>query len=94
MIKIETFKHKGLRNYFMDGEIGKLNPEHIKKLRLLISSLDASVDIRNMNFPGSGLHKLKGDHQEYWSVSVNGNWRLIFRFENGDVYDVDYLDYH
>ena len=47
-----------------------------------------------MNFPGSGLHKLKGDHQEYWSVSVNGNWRLIFRFENGDVYDVDYLDYH
>ena len=51
-------------------------------------------NIRDMNFPGSNLHKLSGDREGFWSVSVSGNWRVIFRFEDGDVYDVDYLDYH
>lgn len=47
-----------------------------------------------MDFPGAGLHPLKGDKKEFWSVSISGNWRLIFRFENGHAYDVDYIDYH
>ena len=47
-----------------------------------------------MNLPGLDLHKLHGDKANSWALSVNGNWRLIFRFENSDVYDVDYLDYH
>lgn len=47
-----------------------------------------------MNLPGIALHKLHGDKANFWAVSINGNWRLIFRFENGDAYDVDYLDYH
>ena len=51
-------------------------------------------NIRDMNFPGSNLHKLSGDREGFWSVSVSGNWRVIFRFEDGDAYDVDYLDYH
>jgi toxin HigB-1 len=56
--------------------------------------LDAATKPEDMNFPGSGLHKLSGELNEFWSVKVNGNYRIIFRFENGHVYDVEYLDYH
>ncbi len=47
-----------------------------------------------MNSPGLNLHRLKGDRREFWSVTLSGNWRVVFRFEEGDAYDVDYLDYH
>jgi len=47
-----------------------------------------------MNFPGSGLHALKGELDGFWSIRVSGNWRIIFKFEAGDAYDVDYTDYH
>jgi proteic killer suppression protein len=50
--------------------------------------------ISDMNYPGSDLHPLKGNLKNFFSVSVSGNWRVIFRFENGEVFDVDYLDYH
>jgi proteic killer suppression protein len=47
-----------------------------------------------VNLPGFGLHPLKGDLKDFCSVTVRANWRIIFRFEDGDVYDVDLLDYH
>jgi proteic killer suppression protein len=47
-----------------------------------------------MGLPGLHLHALKGDLSGYWSVSVSGNWRIIFRFEGIDAVDVDYVDYH
>jgi len=57
----------------------------------LLTQAEAPED---MNLPGWSLHALKGDLSGYWAVTVNGNWRLIFRFEGNDVFDVDYLDYH
>ena len=59
-----------------------------------ITALEATATVEDMAFPGSGLHRLRGDMDGFWSVKVSGNWRVIFRFENGDAYDVDYLDYH
>jgi toxin HigB-1 len=56
--------------------------------------LNAAKEVRDLNFPGSGLHQLKGEYQDFWSVSVSGNWRIIFKFLDGDVYEVDYFDYH
>ena len=50
--------------------------------------------MKDVNFPGSYLHKLKGEWKGYWSVKIAGGWRLIFKFKDGGVYDVDYLDYH
>ena len=47
-----------------------------------------------MNFPGAFLHKLKGKLKGFWAVRVSGNWRVIFRFDSGDMFDVDYVDYH
>jgi len=91
---IINFKHKGLEQFFLKGKSAKINPKHITKLRLIIAKLHTSVDIKDMDFPGSNLHPLKGDKKDYWSVNVNGNWRVIFRFHNENAYDIDYIDYH
>ena len=64
------------------------------KIRFLTPFPDAASEIRDMRFPGSDLHPLKGYFRGFWSVRVSGNWRIVFRFENGDVFDVDYIDYH
>jgi proteic killer suppression protein len=47
-----------------------------------------------MNFPGLDLHALRGRKKGYWSVKVSGNWRIVFRFDDANAHDVDYLDYH
>ncbi len=64
------------------------------RLRLILARLDASSGPVDMNLPGLGLHPLKGLLKSFWYVSVSGNWRVIFKFENGNATDVDYLDYH
>ena len=91
---IESFKNKSLQLYFEKGDSSKINPGHQKKVKLMLTLLQAAVDIKDLNFPGSDLHTLKGPRKGFWSIKVSGNWRIIFRFENGDVHDVDYLDYH
>lgn len=91
---IENFRHKGLKLFFEKGNPSKLPQAHINKLRRLLIRLHASVIIEDMKFPGSGLHQLKGKYEGFYSIEVSGNYRLIFRFFNGNVYDVDYIDYH
>ena len=61
---------------------------------MVLEILNAAEDIKDINFPGSNLHRLKGDLRDNWSVRINGNWRVVFRFNKGKVYDVDYIDYH
>ncbi len=91
---IKSFIHKGLEKFYQTGSKSGIQPTHAIKLNLILANLNAAVDIRDMNFPGSGLHQLHGDKKDFWSVTVSGNWRLIFRFESGDAYNVNYLDYH
>ncbi len=91
---IKSFKHKGLKKLYETGSKQGVRPEHASRLRLILARLDASSDPEDMNLPGLGLHPLKGSLETFWSVSVSGNWRVIFRFENGNATDVDYLDYH
>jgi toxin HigB-1 len=91
---IINFKHKGLETFFFEGNVAKIQQKHIKRLRLILAKLNTTVCVSDMNFPGSDLHPLKGEKKGFWAVSVNGNWRVIFRFENENAYDVDYLDYH
>ncbi len=57
-------------------------------------SLNRSSRPGDMDLPGFRLHRLKGRFARYWSVTISANWRIIFRFEDGDAVDVDYLDYH
>jgi toxin HigB-1 len=91
---IKSFRHKGLKKFFDAGDKGGIKPEHAKRLKLLLFKLDTAKSTKDMNFPGSGLHGLKGEYAAFYAVKVSGNWRLIFRFEETDAYDVDYLDYH
>jgi toxin HigB-1 len=91
---IESIKHKGLTLLWEKGNASKLPAVQIFKIKMILTLLDNAVNVQDMNFPGSDLHPLKGDLAGFWSVKVNGNYRLIFRFENENAYDVDYMDYH
>ena len=91
---IKKFKHKGLKKLYDTGSRQGIKPEHFKQLRLILARLDASQSPQDMNLPGLDLHPLKGPYEGFWSVSVSGNWRVVFRFENNNPIDVDYLDYH
>ncbi|MBS9781414.1 MAG: type II toxin-antitoxin system RelE/ParE family toxin [Gammaproteobacteria bacterium] len=91
---IKSFKHKGLKIFFETGNTKGIQAEHAGKLSLILNLLDEAVEVTEMNFPGSGLHKLKGTMKEHWSVKVSGNWRITFTFENGDAEIVNYQDYH
>lgn len=69
-------------------------PQHVDKLRDILAVLDHSRSARDMDLPGFRLHALKGVLKEHYAVSVSGNWRVTFRFEDGHAADVDYTDYH
>ncbi len=67
---------------------------HAKRLRLMLAALDTAANIDDMNIPGFNLHQLKGGRKGIWSISVSGNWRVTFKFENGNAHIVNYEDYH
>lgn len=91
---IKSFKHKGLETLFKTGNTKGVKQAHVKRLRNILAKLDSATDIEDMRYPGSKLHPLQGDLQDHHSVTVSGNWRVTFKFENGDAEVVDYLDYH
>ncbi len=91
---IKTIRHKGLSELFYDDQRKRLPQEQIKRLRQILALLDSATTIEDMNAPGLKLHPLKGNYAGFYAVSVTGNWRVIFRFLNGNAEDVDYIDYH
>lgn len=91
---IKSFKHKGLEIFFVTGSKKGIIPDHADKLSRILDRLDASISVKDMDLPGYKLHKLSGDKKGMWSVTVNGNWRVVFYFEGQDAILVDYLDYH
>ena len=91
---IRSFRHKGLKRLHEDDNPRGVAAEHVLKLRDILVRLDAVTSIADMDVPGLCLHLLKGDYKGLWAVTVRANWRVVFRFEQGDAFDVDYLDYH
>jgi toxin HigB-1 len=91
---IRSFRHKGLRLLFEIGNRRGVQAAHVQRLTDILDLLHAASRPGDMDFPGSFLHPLKGKFKGYWAVRVSGNWRVVFRFENDDAFDVDYLDYH
>ena len=94
MFVIKSFQHKGLERFFYDGDKRGIQAQHTQRIADILDRLDASVVVQDMSFPGSGMHRLKGTLKNHWSVRVSGNWRITFRFEDGNAYVVDYQDYH
>lgn len=91
---IRRFRHRGLKRLYEDDDRRGLNAQHVDKIRRVLAYLDRASEPRDMDLPGWRLHPLKGDLAGSWSVTVQANWRIVFRFEDGDATDVDYLDYH
>ena len=91
---IEHFRHKGLKRLFQQGEAKGISPDLLEKLENILFVLSRARRPEDMNLPGFRLQRLKGDLKGFWSVIVRAHWRVIFRFEEGDAYDVDLIDYH
>lgn len=91
---IISFKHKGLKKFYESGSTAGIQNAHKTKLRMILIALDSTQEIDDMDIPGFKLHLLKGRLKDLWSVTVNGNWRVTFKFENGNSYIVNYEDYH
>lgn len=91
---IVSFQHKGLKLFYEKGNASKLQPQHVAKIRLILTRLDAAVSPTDLNVPGYGLHQLVGDSAGFWAVKVDKNYRIVFRFDGVNMQDVDYLDYH
>ena len=83
-----------MEKYYSSGNKSGIVPQHEKKLRAILARLDVATTVEDMNLPGLALHKLTGNLEGFMAVSVSGNWRVIFRLEEGNILDVDYLDYH
>jgi proteic killer suppression protein len=91
---IKSFRHSGIGAFFKRGSKAGIQPKHAKKLSLQLAVLNAAKKESDMKLPGWDWHPLKGQLAGRWSVSVSGNWRLTYAFENGDAILVDYEDYH
>ena len=92
---IRSFRHKGLKRFYEQGDAKALAADQVKKLTYMLTLLDEAAEPEDMGlFPGWRLHPLKGELKDFWSLTVTGNWRLVFRMEGGNAYDVDLIDYH
>ncbi len=91
---IRSFQHRGLKRLYERGDRSQVNPNHIEKIEVILADLDAANTVAHMRRPGYRLHQLTGRLKGFQAVDVSGNWRIIFRFDGGDVFEVDLLDYH
>jgi len=91
---IRSFKHKGLEQFFSQGSKKGIQPKHAAKLRIQLAALDNAKDVADIAVPSWRMHGLSGNLKGYFSISVDENWRLTFKFEKGDVEVLDYQDYH
>jgi proteic killer suppression protein len=91
---IKSFKHKGLEKLFFEGSTKGIQPKHKTKIEDILDLIDSMIQIQDMNFPGSRLHKLEPKKENIWSVTVSGNWRVTFKFIDSDAYEINYTDYH
>jgi len=91
---IRSFKHRGLKALYDGRTARRVAPEHVERLRDILAVLDHSRRSEEANLPGFRLHPLRGNLEGRWAVSVSGNWRVTFGFEDGNAVDVDYTDYH
>lgn len=91
---IQSFRHKGLKRLFEKADRSKVPAQQVQKLERILAALNRAAKPDDMDFPGFDLHPLKGDLRGFWSVTVSGNWRVVFRIQKGHVRDVDFVDYH
>ena len=91
---ITSFKHRGLKRLYERGDRSGIRPDLLDMVEDILARLDEADTPQALNIPGYRLHPLKGDLKGFWSVTVRANWRIIFRFQDADAFDVELSDYH
>jgi proteic killer suppression protein len=91
---IQTFKHRGLKLYFETGNPKGVAADAAKKIQIRLNVLNRAKELRDIGLPGFGFHPLKGDRRGEYAINVTGNYRITFRFDGGDVFDLNLEDYH
>ena len=91
---IRSIRHRGLKRLYEDDDRRGVPAEHLSRLCDILARLDAAAKLNDMDLPTLRLHPLKGEWKGYWAVTVRANWRVVFRFEAGDCFEVDLVDYH
>jgi toxin HigB-1 len=91
---IRSFKHRGLKRLYERDDRSGIRPDLVDTVQEIMTVLDDADTPQELNLPGYRLHSLKGDLKGFWSVTVRANWRIIFRFEGTDAFDVALIDYH
>ena len=91
---IKSFKHKGLKLFFESGSTRGIQAKHAEKLGFILFALDSAEKVQDMSLAAFRLHRLSGKRANIWSVWVSGNWRVTFKFTQGDAEIVNYEDYH
>jgi proteic killer suppression protein len=91
---ILSFKHRGLKRLFELSDRSQIGAEIVQKVENILATLAAAESPQALDLPGYRLHRLKGDRKGFWAITIRANWRIIFRFENGDAFDVELVDYH
>jgi len=91
---IRSFKHRGLKRLHERGDPSGIRPDLREAVEDILGRLDQATTPQALNLPGYRLHPLKGDLRGFWSVTVRANWRIVFRFEGEDAFDVELIDYH
>jgi proteic killer suppression protein len=91
---IRSFRHRGLKRFYEREDRSGIRPDLVKTVQEILTVLDGAATPQALNLPGYRLHPLKGDLKGLWSVTVRANWRIIFRFEGTDAFDIELIDYH
>jgi proteic killer suppression protein len=91
---IGSFRHKGLKEFFETGSKRSISPELAVRIARRLDVLEAAQEIGDIDAHGFNLHRLKGDREGEWAISVSGNWRITFRFVKGEALDINLEDYH
>lgn len=91
---IRSFKHRGLKRLYQRGDRSGIRGDLVDTIERILTVLDSASSPQALDLPGYRLHPLKGDLKGFWSVTVRANWRIVFRFEADDAFDVELTDYH
>ena len=91
---IRSFRHKGIGRFFASGDARGIQAQHVARITRILDLLNDATSVDQLNIPGYFLHPLKGDRKGEWAMTVSGNWRITFRFEDEDAVDLNLEDYH
>ena len=91
---ILSFRHRRLKRLFERGDRSKVSADHLARIEDVLARLDIADTPDFLDLPGYHLHSLTGELKGFWSVRISANWRIIFRMSDGDVFDVELIDYH